>query len=161
MLLPLFEGPSEPTALREPKAAERTATRAERLLVVEDDEMVRATTLRALERAGFQVETAADGRLGMEAWERARGAFDLVLTNIRHARGLLGGMELAKRLLGDRPALPIVFMTGYADEDLDGATVLRKPFGPRQLVKMMHDHTRGRGGPREVTGAGRKLDSGR
>lgn len=132
VLLPLLEGEGEPGSRDDsaPPAAAHVGTA--RLLVVEDDAMVRTTTIRVLSRAGYRVEAAEDGQRGLDLWRAAGGAFDLVLTDVRMPT--LGGVELARILAREAPKTPVVFMTGYAEEELEAGMVLRKPFTPRQLL---------------------------
>lgn len=111
------------------------------VLVVEDDPLVRTMARRALADAGFDVLEAANGRealtLIMEHDE-----VDAVLTDL--AMPELGGQELARRLSELRPGLPVIFMSGYTDDDLSrrgllaaGIPYLEKPFSPEALGRML------------------------
>ncbi|MDP1615970.1 PAS domain-containing protein [Phenylobacterium sp.] len=108
-----------------------------RILLVEDDDAVRAVTEGLLSELGCQVETAING---VEALVRVgRGAdFDLVLSDIVMPGGV-SGVDLARRLRDDHPSLPVVLTTGYTAEKLDDAEeaqawpILRKPFRAEQL----------------------------
>ncbi|MCV0394390.1 MAG: response regulator [Rhizobiaceae bacterium] len=104
-----------------------------RMLIVEDDESVRAFTARAFEMAGFTVETAGDGLEGLEGIRRAGGRFDLVLSDIRMPA--MDGIEMATAAAAEFPDMPIILMTGYAEQreraaELDGVVrdVVSKPF---------------------------------
>jgi two-component system response regulator HydG len=82
-----------------------------RVLVVEDDEDTRAALCDALSDLGHAIDSRPDGesaleRLGVEE-------FDAVLTDVRMPG--MGGIELCRRLTGDRPHLPIVVMTAFGD----------------------------------------------
>jgi PAS domain S-box-containing protein len=112
-----------------------------RVLVVEDDDGVRAMTSRALAEAGYAVQEAVNGH---EALELVRGdpwGFDLVLTDL--GMPVLDGYELARRVEETRADLPLVFMTGYADERGDGSgggpgrRLIHKPFSPELLVRVV------------------------
>ena len=85
------------------------------VLLVEDEEPVRTTARRVLERAGFGVREAADGAAALALWEAERDAVALVLTDVRMP-GMTGD-ALAARLWAERPDLPVLFMTGYATGD--------------------------------------------
>jgi len=108
-----------------------------RILLVEDDDAVRAVTESLLGELGCQVETAING---VEALRRVgRGAdFDLVLSDIVMPGGV-SGVDLARRLRDAHPNLPVVLTTGYSGEKLDDAEeaeawpILRKPFRAEQL----------------------------
>jgi CheY-like chemotaxis protein len=109
-----------------------------RILIVEDDHSVRDFTARALRAAGHAVETAADGLAGIERVRIENGDFHLVLSDIRMP--VMDGIEMAGRLAADHPGIPILLMTGYADQreraaDLAGTVidVIDKPFTLAEL----------------------------
>ncbi len=85
-----------------------------KLLVAEDEETVRDILVTILERAGYQVTSAASGDEAFEAFE-ADPTFDLLVTDIVMP-GTLQGTGLAKALRERWPDLPVLFMSGYASE---------------------------------------------
>jgi two-component system cell cycle response regulator CpdR len=85
-----------------------------RILIVEDDESVRAFTARAIAAGGHEVETAEDGDLGLESIRSADGGYDLILSDIRMPS--MDGIEMAKRAASEFPGLRILLMTGYAEQ---------------------------------------------
>jgi two-component system cell cycle response regulator CpdR len=85
-----------------------------RILIVEDDESVRAFTARAIAAGGHEVETAEDGDLGLESIRNADGSYDLILSDIRMPT--MDGIEMAKRAASEFPGLKILLMTGYAEQ---------------------------------------------
>ncbi|CAM5486190.1 DNA-binding NtrC family response regulator [Aquamicrobium terrae] len=104
-----------------------------KLLIVEDDESVRTLSARALERAGYSVELAADGAQGLDCIRAAQGGYDLVVSDIRMPE--MDGIEMAQAAAAAFPSLKIMLMTGYADqreraEELNGIVldVMQKPF---------------------------------
>jgi len=104
-----------------------------KLLIVEDDESVRTLAARALERAGHQIDVAADGAQGLASILAAGGGYDLVVSDIRMPE--MDGIEMAKAAAAAYPAMRIMLVTGYADqreraEELDGIIldVVQKPF---------------------------------
>lgn len=109
-----------------------------RLLIIEDDPSVRTFTARALAAAGHQVETAEDGAEGLRRIDEARGAFDLVLSDIRMP--VMDGIEVARAAAGAYPGLRLLLMTGFAEQreraaELEGTVygVVNKPFTLAEL----------------------------
>ncbi len=108
------------------------------ILIVEDDDSVRAFTARALASDGHAVETASDGEGGLERIRVHGHALDLVLSDIRMP--VMDGIEMARAARRDYPRLPVMLMTGYADQreraaELDGLIlgVIDKPFSLAEL----------------------------
>lgn len=85
-----------------------------RVLIAEDDEPVRSFVRRALEIDGHVVVETRDGAEALEWLERDKGAFDLLLTDIRMP--LMDGIALALAAAPQFPDLVILLMTGYADQ---------------------------------------------
>lgn len=85
-----------------------------RLLVAEDDEAVRAFLEKAFELDGHQVTTAEDGAMALDILTREGGGFDLLLTDIQMP--VMDGIALALSVVRDHPGLPILLMTGYANQ---------------------------------------------
>jgi PAS domain S-box-containing protein len=117
-----------------------------RIFVVDDDEGVREFLADALSSLGHRVETLAGGEAALAAL--AQGAPDLVLVDF--AMPGMNGAELAREIRARLPALPIVFVTGFAESDqLEGALgldvpILRKPFGIDDLAAMVATQLAGR-----------------
>jgi CheY-like chemotaxis protein len=117
-------------------------SRGGRILVVEDDPLVRAMTLRSLTEAGFEVLEAANGESALELVS-SQTRLDAVLTDL--AMPGMGGRELARRLWKTRPGLPVVvFMSGYTDDVVNrrgllasGVSFLEKPVSPDALARKM------------------------
>jgi two-component system cell cycle response regulator CpdR len=104
-----------------------------RILIAEDEEALRQLVARALKQDGHEVMTANDGAEALSALARERGAFELLLTDIRMP--VMDGIALALAATRAHPALTILLMTGYADQrerahDLDAIIhdVVAKPF---------------------------------
>ena len=85
-----------------------------RILIAEDEEAIRAFVARALIQDGHQVTTANDGAEALDVLTREAGSFELLLTDIRMP--VMDGIALALAAARDHPALPILLMTGYADQ---------------------------------------------
>ena len=100
-----------------------------RILVAEDETLIRLDLRQLLEGAGFEV--CAEARDGEEAVELARSERpDLALLDVKMPR--LDGIEAARRILDERP-IPIVMVTAYGEEDLVARAVEAGVFG--YLVK--------------------------
>ena len=100
-----------------------------RILIAEDETIIRLDLRELLERAGFEV--VAEARDGEEAVELARSAApDLALLDVKMPR--LDGIEAARRILEER-AIPIVMVTAYGEEELVARAVEAGVFG--YLVK--------------------------
>jgi CheY-like chemotaxis protein len=104
-----------------------------RILLVDDEEPVRGFLKRGLELDGHDVVTAIDGSDALERLTEEAGGFDLMLTDIRMP--IMDGIALALAAKRDFPDLPILLMTGYADQreraknlDVIIEDVLTKPF---------------------------------
>ncbi|ANF86377.1 response regulator [Pseudomonas antarctica] len=103
------------------------------LLVVEDDAIVRMLIVDVLEELEFTVVEAADGEAALVIVENTDQVIDLMMTDV----GLpdMNGKDLAQKVRELRPALPILFASGYADSiDVPpGMQVIGKPFSIDQL----------------------------
>jgi Response regulator with putative antiterminator output domain len=108
-----------------------------RLLIAEDETIIRLDLRELLERAGFEV--CAEARDGLEAVELARKEQpDLAILDVKMPR--LDGIEAAKRILAERP-IPIVILTAYGQQELIARAVdagvygyLVKPFRESDLL---------------------------
>ena len=107
-----------------------------RILLAEDDDSLRGFLTRALERAGFDVTSCADGE---EAAAVLDQDWDLLLTDI--VMPGMDGIEVARRAAARDPSLRIMFITGFAAVALAageaapaGAKVLSKPIHLREIV---------------------------
>ncbi|API58838.1 hypothetical protein BSL82_05555 [Tardibacter chloracetimidivorans] len=112
------------------------------ILLVEDEATVRAVAERALVRKGYRVVTAANG---VEALERLaeEDHIDLLISDVVMPE--MDGPTLVAKTREERPDLPIVFMSGYAEEQLrrsisvPGFAFLPKPFSVQQLGEAVRD----------------------
>jgi PAS domain S-box-containing protein len=86
-------------------------TRPLRVLLVDDDPLVRKSVVAQLETQGHTVETAANGREGLERF--AAGRFDLVVTD--RAMPEMGGDQVAAQVARSTPATPVIMLTGFGD----------------------------------------------
>lgn len=112
------------------------------VLVVEDEDAVRSFIRRMLERAGYAVLEAANGRKALEQAGPHAGDIDLVLTDVGMPE--MGGYDLARQLRARKPDIRVVFMSGYADDSVErhgalGSCVplLQKPFELDELLRVL------------------------
>lgn len=124
---PAPEAPARPRPEAPPPAPEPAPRRIARILVVDDEKMVRSVTAKLLRLKGH---TAAEAAGGPEALScLARQPFDLVVTDLGMPE--MSGHELAYRVRQHHPRMPIILLTGHTDaEDLAEHVdvVMRKPF---------------------------------
>ncbi len=86
-----------------------------KVLLVEDEEMVRTVAERALSRAGYEVTACASGEEGLEAITSG-GTFDVVVSDV-----VMPGMDgpaMVREIRSRLPNMPVLFMSGYAEEQL-------------------------------------------
>lgn len=115
----------------------QTLTRAAcRILLVEDDELIRISTAALLEDLGHEVLEAASAGSAM-ALLRGGARVHLVITD--HAMPGRTGAELLGDIRAEWPELPVIIATGYADSRglTDGAPRLRKPFLSDDLERVI------------------------
>ncbi len=112
-----------------------------RVLLVEDEAQIRALALRVLEEAGYEVLVAHDGGHALEVLEREARPVDLVMTDVVMPE--LSGPELVKRLRAQCPDTRVLYVSGYAENELperpaDARTAfLSKPFRPSEVVEQV------------------------
>ena len=115
----------------------------ETILLVEDDHAVRLTTRRVLASKGYQIREATCAREALELWKQHSAEIALLLTDIMMPEQLTG-RDLAERLWRHRPALKVVFMSGYSADVVGKNTdfvrrtrsyFLHKPCSARVLLE--------------------------
>ena len=113
-----------------------------RVLVVEDEDMVRAVAERALVRQGYVVETASDGEEALAMFADGKG-YDLIVSDVVMPN--LDGPAMARQLRARYGNIKILFMSGYAEEqlrqsiNLDNVSFLPKPFSVQQIAEAVRD----------------------
>jgi two-component system, cell cycle sensor histidine kinase and response regulator CckA len=116
----------------------------ELVLVVDDEMAIREAAKATLEKFGYRVVTAEDGREAHLEILSEREAFDLVLTDM--AMPVMSGLELIAAVNAERPGTRFAAMSGMMDRDqaaevegLGVSTVLLKPFTAEKLLKAVKD----------------------
>ena len=99
--------------LATPPPAAPPSRRTKRILVAEDDNMVREVMFVYLSEEGYEVTIAANGRLAVEEFTKANGEFDLVITD--RAMPELNGDQLALEIKRLNPAMPVILLTGFGE----------------------------------------------
>jgi two-component system cell cycle sensor histidine kinase/response regulator CckA len=112
------------------------------ILLVEDEAMVRAVAERALTRHGYTVLTAENGEAALEILAR-EGGVDLMISDV--VMPTMDGPTTVREARKSHPDLPILFISGYAEEqlrksiDLERVAFLAKPFSVQKLAEATRD----------------------
>jgi two-component system, cell cycle sensor histidine kinase and response regulator CckA len=137
---------TRPAAEEEPAREETlvlTAGAGKRILVVEDEDVVRTLIALTLERLGYAVETAADPSVALSTLRGRGDEFALVISDMMMPH--MTGTEFAREVGRWKPELPFVFMSGYTDDVVAGAdaatrgSFLQKPFNSETLAGTVRD----------------------
>ncbi|WP_379554658.1 hybrid sensor histidine kinase/response regulator [Qipengyuania sp. DGS5-3] len=137
--LPVYKG-ELPTVQRREEGEEQIATDwsgGAKVLLVEDEDMVRAVAERALTRAGYTVTSASDGEAGLAEVANGDDEFDMILSDV--VMPVMDGPAMARAIRQIKPHIPILFMSGYAEEqlrneiDIDHMHFIPKPFSVQQI----------------------------
>jgi len=139
IFLPAASGARPPLDSRvSPVPSVRDGT--ETVLVVEDEDGVRRLTRSILERYGYKVLDAESGEEALRVAAAYEGTIDLVVSDV--VLPGINGRKTAEELLRDRPALKVVYISGYSDNALavggvlgPGVSFLEKPFTPEALAQ--------------------------
>jgi two-component system, cell cycle sensor histidine kinase and response regulator CckA len=110
----------------------------ETILVAEDDNAVRALITATLQRYGYNVMTAVDGRQGLDLFHTYGHVVDLIVTDVNMPD--MTGAELVRAIRQSGSQLPVLFTSGFSAEslplaDLPQWTFLPKPFTPLELAR--------------------------
>jgi CheY-like chemotaxis protein len=117
---------------------------AETVLLVEDEPAVRALSRLVLQTHGYTVLEASDGAEALKLSERLEGPIDLLLTDV--VMPGIGGRPLAEMLRAARPAVKVLFLSGYTDDAVmrhgishSEVAFLQKPFTPATLAAKVRE----------------------
>ena len=123
------------------------------LLIVEDDAEMRDLLRKVLEKEGFRVSVAEDGRQASATL--SRHAFDLVVTDLLMPAD--GGLELLGAIRETNPLLPVIIITAFGDWgsysralELGAAAFISKPLKMAELITAIHTALAGRGAGQAV-----------
>lgn len=134
---------AETTATTARPSGSTAAQTAATVLLVDDDAAVRNLVMRLLTLHQYRVIAVESGRAALPIWDQHRDEIDLLLTDVVMPDGI-SGRELAQRCQSDKPALRVIYTSGYnveisADRGQLGDTIhfLQKPYRPEQLLKVV------------------------
>jgi two-component system, cell cycle sensor histidine kinase and response regulator CckA len=117
---------------------------SETILIVEDEDMVRALASRGLREQGYTVIEARHGADALRQLEQHPSTIDLVISDVVMPE--MGGRELGRRLATLRPSMPVLYTSGYTGEDVIQRGLLdpdmpfqQKPFAPEDLARKVRE----------------------
>ena len=135
----------------EPARASRLLGECKHVLLVEDDPVSRSALIRLFEKHNFRVSCAESSVQAQEFFEREKGSFDLLVSDI--VLPGQNGYELACEFVERNSALPVILCSGYHDEVVDiesirsaGFRFLNKPFDLQELLGEVSDLFKERAG---------------
>lgn len=136
----LFPCSDKPTIKLPHEAIDIGSYRAEgTVLVVDDEESVRAVARDTLERAGFKIVTAPDGREGLKLFEEIESQLSLVILDLTMPH--LGGEEVFRKIRRLKSDMPVILISGYNEHELSSrfagkglAGFVQKPLRPANLL---------------------------
>lgn len=116
----------------------------ERILLVEDEEVVRNILTEMLSGKGYKVFSATSAREALDIFGKEKGAFDLVFSDV--VLPDIRGPKLVEQLLKQKPGIRILFTSGYSDEKSDWQTIqqlgypyIQKPFTSYDMLKAVKE----------------------
>ena len=139
--------PAESAPIDRPREVAPGPTRSrasETVLVVEDDSIVRELICEVLRKQGYVVLCASTGQEGLRLARKHRGEVELLISDVIMPE--LGGPQLARELLNEQPAIKVLFVSGYSDDEVAEQGVLpadvrylEKPFSPEDLARKVRE----------------------
>jgi hypothetical protein len=142
ILLPCVEVPV--TQNRHTETNQEVPSGTETVLLVEDEEAVRALASRTLARAGYKVTTVANAEEALHAVEEGPEQFQMLVTDV--VLPAMSGDELARSVRESHPSISILFISGFMDNASvregvleQGLPFLQKPFTPRRLAERVRE----------------------
>jgi signal transduction histidine kinase len=116
----------------------------ERILLVEDEEVVRNILKELLSEKKYKVFSAANAKEALDIFEKEKGAFDLIFSDV--VLPDVRGPKLVEQLLKQKPEIPVLFTSGYSEEKSDrqmidelGYSYIKKPFTSYDMLKTVKE----------------------
>jgi two-component system cell cycle sensor histidine kinase/response regulator CckA len=158
IFLPRFRA-GETVVTQEPeRAAPRDVTGQDTILLVEDEEAVRAFAARALRMRGYNVIEASGGEEALEHVRADKEPIHLIITDVVMPN--MDGPTLVRAVRRIRPDMAVIFMSGYAeeafrrnDEKAEDLHFLPKPFGLKQLAAKVKEVLSGTPAAKKIAGS--------
>ncbi len=145
--LPKFRG-VVPDDTRTPAPAPSPMGQGERVLIADDEPMIRTLAGTVLKHLGYEVTTAEDGQQAVTAFTTAEKPFDLVVLDLTMPN--LSGLDAMRAIRTANPHVPVILASGYSADRTaaaeDKVTFLDKPYSPGTLGKAARDALDGRNG---------------
>ncbi len=127
-----------------PEEAPAPGPGRERILLVDDEPMIRKLGRKILERSGYTVTTASDGREAIDIFTRERSRLDLVILDM--TMPLLSGLEVLERMRAIAPDVLVILSSGYPTEtgytgpiEARPAAFLQKPYRPDAMSRLVRE----------------------
>jgi two-component system, OmpR family, phosphate regulon response regulator PhoB len=121
------------------KSKVKSSPMAEKILVVEDEDLIRDMVTVALTDEGYETVAVADGRSGWELLKEGGGSFDLVILDLMLPQ--INGLDLCRMLRQNNNGVPILMLSARGTEtdrvvglEIGADDYLTKPFGMRELI---------------------------
>jgi len=134
----------QPAHIEAVNSARPPARGTETILVVEDDEMVRTLVRETLDREGYKILDAPGPIEARRISQNHSGAIQLLITDVVMPK--VSGRELAQQIIGERPDIKVLYMSGYTDNAVLNSGILQKevaflqkPFTPAALAEKVRD----------------------
>ena len=148
--LPIVRGGAADEAIGRPTLT-ASYRGTETILLVEDEDGVRALIREVLQRHGYRVIDTRNGAEATDACERHEGEVHMLLTDVVLAQ--VTGTDLARQLIPMRPKMKVLFISGYTEEAIihqgvleEGTAFLQKPFTPNVLARKVREVLDGKSG---------------
>jgi PAS domain S-box-containing protein len=113
------------------------------ILLVEDESAVRQLATKMIERGGYRVLSACDGREAIEVFNRHSDKISMLMLDAVMPN--MGGRETYERIAAMRPGIPVLFCSGYSADVLGPGFVLgprmqmiQKPYSPDEILRRIH-----------------------
>ena len=144
VFLPHEDGELEDNRPKTTAPTQTPASRADTVLVVEDEEIVRELVCSVLKERGYHVLCADNGAEAIKLSDEHRGTIALLITDVVMPQ--MGGLELSRLIAERRPDARVLYVSGYSESDMNeqgilapDADFMEKPFTPQALTRKVRE----------------------